>query len=476
MRCLNQWTLRPVPAVVDILGNGNATATVTVNGQSTYRKNEYFHKALTVGNGVYASVTVSATSGSTVNQSGSVFVPAATETYTPDADGNLTQDGRWDYTWDAENRLIVMKTRSGIAGPVRRLEFEYDCFGRRIRKRVYDALSGGNLLLERKFVYSGWNVLAEMDGSNNPVRSYAWGLDLSGSSQGAGGVGGLLYVKPAGGVAHFCAYDGNGNVMALVDGASGSPSAEYEYSAFGETIRMTGALATANPFRFSTKYCDDETDPYYYGFRYYSPSTGRWTGRDPIGEPGGINLYGFGRNHPTTGVDVLGGWPNRDPLGELGFETLRPGRANLLGDGPNLYAFVQNNPVDRTDSLGLAISSIDGAMEACMKLPTPAMQQECLSDLLDTLGVSKECCVLAAAVQVAKKAAGAMGKCNSSDSCTVLRAKSLTWLSVALARSRLHKKCFSGGDAGHQQALAQVWQVIGDCTKYQVQNGCTGPL
>ncbi len=306
MRCLNQWTLRPVPAVVDILGNGNATATVTVNGQSTYRKNEYFYKALTVGNGVYASVTVSATSGSTVNQSGSVFVPAATETYTPDADGNLTQDGRWDYTWDAENRLIVMKTRSGIAGPVRRLEFEYDCFGRRIRKRVYDALSGGNLLLERKFVYSGWNVLAEMDGSNNLVRSYAWGLDLSGTSQGAGGVGGLLYVKPAGGVAHFCAYDGNGNVMALVDGATGNSSAEYEYGAFGETIRMTGTLATANPFRLSTKYCDDETDFYYYGYRYYNPSTGRWPSRDPIGERGGGNLYGFVGNDPVNFIDPLG--------------------------------------------------------------------------------------------------------------------------------------------------------------------------
>lgn len=176
------------------------------------------------------------------------------------------------------------------------------------------------------------------------------------------------------------------------------------------------------------------------------------------------------------GPPVVVRWLNCDPLGEPGFETLRHGKVNLLGDGPNLYTFVQNNPVDRTDSFGLAISSIDGAMEACMKLPTPAMQQECISDLLDTLGVSKECCVLAAAVQVAKKAAGAMGKCNSGDSCAVLRAKSGAWLGLALARSRLHKKCFSGGDPGHQQALADAWKVIGDCTAYQVKNGCTGPL
>ncbi len=139
-------------------------------------------------------------------------------------------------------------------------------------------------------------------------------------------------------------------------------------------------MAKANPFRFSTKYQDNETDLIYYGYRYYDPSTGRWL--------------------------------NCDPLGELGFETLRHGRANLLGDGPNLYAFVQNNPVDRTDSLGLAISSIDGAMEACMRLPTPAMQQECISDLLDTLGVSKECCVLAAAVQVATDILAIIRECR----------------------------------------------------------------
>jgi hypothetical protein len=199
------------------------------------------------------------------------------------------------------------------------------------------------------------------------------------------------------------------------------------------------------------------------------------------GQPcvGGTVSHGIATGSDGFGYESASGrpiWPNRDPLGEDGFETLRHGRANVLGDGPSLYTFVQNNSADRTDSLGLAISTIDGSLEACMRLPTPAMQQECISDLLEALGVSKECCVLAAAVQVAKKAAGATGKCSSSDSCAVLRAKSATWLSLALARSRLHKKCFSGGDPGRQQALADVWKVLGDCTAYQVKNGCTGPL
>jgi hypothetical protein len=49
------------------------------------------------------------------------------------------------------------------------------------------------------------------------------------------------------------------------------------------------------------------------GYRSYNPSTGRWLNRDPIGEQGGLNLYGFGPNSPVNGYDILGGrwgWPN----------------------------------------------------------------------------------------------------------------------------------------------------------------------
>lgn len=75
---------------------------------------------------------------------------------------------------------------------------------------------------------------------------------------------------------------------------------------FGEVIRATGPLANTNPFRFSTKYQDDETDLLYYGYRYYNPSTGRWISRDPLGERGGINLCGFVQNDPTGSFDADG--------------------------------------------------------------------------------------------------------------------------------------------------------------------------
>jgi RHS repeat-associated protein len=45
---------------------------------------------------------------------------------------------------------------------------------------------------------------------------------------------------------------------------------------------------------------------YYYGYRFYDPETGRWPSRDPIGERGGVNLYGFVGNDGINGLDILG--------------------------------------------------------------------------------------------------------------------------------------------------------------------------
>ncbi len=44
----------------------------------------------------------------------------------------------------------------------------------------------------------------------------------------------------------------------------------------------------------------------YYGFRYYDSRNGRFLGRDPIGEQGGLNLYGFVGNNPVNRWDYLG--------------------------------------------------------------------------------------------------------------------------------------------------------------------------
>ena len=121
---------------------------------------------------------------------------------------------------------------------------------------------------------------------------------------GAGGVGGLVAVSIDGDY-YFPGYDNNGNVVGYWN-EDGDLVAEYAYDAFGNIIVESGSMADFFPHRFSTKYYDAETDLYYYGYRYYSPSFGRWISRDPIGERGGNNQYAFCNNRPLFCVDRKG--------------------------------------------------------------------------------------------------------------------------------------------------------------------------
>jgi len=251
MNLSNQYTQWTVAGAIDVFGLADPQAAVQVNG------------AIQAGNNSAAR---------------HAFVPKNPEVLQYDDDGNLTQDGRWIYEWNGENRLIRMTARSDVPGPHYQVTFQYDWMGRRIRKTVVDA-DTGQTISDLIFLYDGWNLIAEVDAQTGElIGAYVWGLDLSGSFQGAGGIGGLLWVNVESGShagRYFAAYDGNGNVMGLVSASDGSLVAQYEYGPFAEPLRAVGPLAADNPFRFSTKYMDLETGLIYYGYRYYSPSLGR---------------------------------------------------------------------------------------------------------------------------------------------------------------------------------------------------------
>jgi RHS repeat-associated protein len=149
------------------------------------------------------------------------------------------------------------------------------------------------------------------DGTPVAGQQFTYGFDDIGNRQsaGAGGVGGLISMRVHVGTnagTYFCSYDGNGNTTPLVNATNGATAAHYEYGPFGELLRATGPMAKINPFRFSTKYDDDESDFLYYGRRYYNPAQGRWIGRDHIGEQGGLNLFAFVANNAITQCDLFG--------------------------------------------------------------------------------------------------------------------------------------------------------------------------
>ena len=193
--------------------------------------------------------------------------------------------------------------------------------GRRVLKRVwtYTAGSWGNPTAETKYVYDGWRVIMELDGLNSDAvtRKFTWGLDLSGSVEGAGGIGGLLAAEDTAGTtvatddrSFIYFYELNGNVGQSVETTTGTDygtiAAKYEYDPYGKRINTASPGEYDQPYRFSTKPVDDETGLGCWGYRYYSYDLGRWVSRDPIGERGGNNLYGYVGNGSVLRVDGLG--------------------------------------------------------------------------------------------------------------------------------------------------------------------------
>jgi len=165
-------------------------------------------------------------------------------------------------------------------------------------------------------VYDGRRVVQERSSSNGPTVSYVRGLDLSGSMEGAGGIGGLLarssgYQSASGAWTSHALYhaDGGGNVTFLSPSTYSGTLTRYSYDAYGRSVFATGPLAAANVYRFSSKELHAPSGHYYYGFRFYDPQAQRWINRDPLGEEGGVNLYGFVGNGPIGAVDPDGRWP-----------------------------------------------------------------------------------------------------------------------------------------------------------------------
>ena len=240
--------------------------------------NDYGYAYDAIGNRIATTENTKTTEhlANELNQYTQISVPSVSSVVNPtyDADGNMTRLGDWHHTWDAENRLVRSQPYGFATNGAIRLEYVYNHKNLRvakIKKRLsgrgasypFDPSQPGtwDVMETRTFIYDGWNQTAEVvvdaqSGTTNVTR-YLWGPDVSGTLQGAGGVGGLLAVIRSDGTFFPC-YDANGNVTAYVD-VYGNIRAHYEYSPFGEIAAQSGDLADTFTHRFSTKPFDAET-------------------------------------------------------------------------------------------------------------------------------------------------------------------------------------------------------------------------
>ncbi len=272
------------------------------------------------GWGTVTAIAQSAT-GQTASNSITVYLPYSVS-FSYDLNGNLLSDGYRAFAYDDENQLIEVLVTNAWKS-----EFAYDGkLRRRVRKEYAWQKGAWVQTNEVRYVYDGNLVIQERDGNNAPVTTYTRGLDLSGTLQGAGGIGGLLAMThPLPGLPpnYYYRADLNGNIVTMIN-TNELIVAKYLYEPFGKVIAMNGPMASVNRYRFSSKEAHEPSGLVYYGYRYYEP----WLQR----------------------------WPNRDPINEPGFKLLtRSGGTINWDEERNLYAFLRNNSVNNVDPLGQSV-------------------------------------------------------------------------------------------------------------------------
>jgi RHS repeat-associated protein len=228
--------------------------------------------------------------------------------------GAATTSDYRNATWDAWNRLrrITKTTGSGSSsGTSLDVWYDYDGLTRRTRKRI---LVGANQGTVSYYYNASWKCLEEFEGGSAPSRRYIYGArgrnDLILRDRDTNGDGTLDQRRYA-----LC--DAMGSKTAITDNA-GAVTQRYRYQAFGESqvlnpdfTNWTTTDSEDWQTRFHGEQRDAETGYYNYGFRYYLPELGRWPSRDPIGERGGVNLYGMVGNNAVGNVDYLGLFVNQ---------------------------------------------------------------------------------------------------------------------------------------------------------------------
>lgn len=282
-----------------------------------------------------------------------VNVIPTNNSYSYDLNGNLLTDGTRYFAYDDENELISVMVANTWSN-----NFVYDGKMRRRIERDY-SWSGSSWAEtnEVHFIYDGNVVVQERAANNLPTVTYTRGNDLSGTLQGAGGIGGLLARTDMGqwvigsAFAHtFYHADGNGNVTCLIY-TNQMIAAKYLYDPFGNTLAQYGSLANANTYRFSSKEWNTGTGLYYYLYRFYDPNLQRWPNRDPLGESG----FEISRKHKAVKA--------------VKAKRTFPTNAEFV-EGPDLYEFVQNSPISEVDLFGLDSCGCFDQLVSCLNART----------------------------------------------------------------------------------------------------------
>ncbi len=106
------------------------------------------------------------------------------------------------------------------------------------------------------------------------------------------------------GVTYRIVTDNQGSVRLVVNAETGDVAQRLDYDSFGRVLRDTNP--GFQPFGFQGGLYDPDTGLVEFGCRWYDAETGRWISKDPILLEGGWNVYAFCDNDPVNRMDPSG--------------------------------------------------------------------------------------------------------------------------------------------------------------------------
>ena len=307
----NQLTgLTATPGSSLIEGTVNEISNVTVNGQAAPLAFSAaapfgFQKELNLPPGDQV-ITIQSTDGS-ANSAQKSYTLTVRGDYALayDVNGNLftktwRQAGnpgvdwvRETYTWDKENRLTGWEKKRLLVTGVQTeavlasATWTYDGLDRRVKEHN----EVGAAVTDTHFVWDGLTMVQWQSATGVAQRN----LFDEGEHNVITGEK-LIYVK-----------DHLGSVRGwhrLSDGARG----EADYSAWGVRTVVSNTTGTLPVRSFTGHYQHAASGLVLAPYRGYDAELGRWLSEDPIGEEGGVNLYGYVGNGVVGRIDPTGEW------------------------------------------------------------------------------------------------------------------------------------------------------------------------
>jgi len=188
------------------------------------------------------------------------------------------------YEWDAENRLRAIN----YTATNQRSQFTYDGIGRRVE--ILE-LTNGVVQSDTKYVWCGPAICEARDstGANVLRRMFERGEVFIGSPN----------------TSYYYTNDHLGSVREIVDN-NGVLRSRYDYDPYGNKIAIQESFQSS--YGYTGIFAHQPSGLWLTWFRALESTSGRWLSRDPFGENGGFNLYGYAGNDPANLSDRLGLW------------------------------------------------------------------------------------------------------------------------------------------------------------------------